>query len=82
MDIHGFRFKVPSSASALSDLPRGVLLQADKEMHELNKLLIKKHLFSSVQTQCLSPLGQMSYSQINPKCHEEWMIVSLTSDSL
>lgn len=67
MDIHGFRFQVPSSAYALSDLPRGVLLHTDKEMHELNKLLIKKHLFSALQTQCLSPQGQMSYSQISPK---------------
>lgn len=51
-------------------------------MHELNKLLIKKHLLSSVQTQCLSPLGQMSYSQISPKCQEKQMIVSLTSGPL
>jgi len=72
----------PSSAHALSDLPRGVLLHADKEMHELTKLLIKKHLFSFAETLCLSPLGQMSYTQINPKCQEKWMIVSLASGPL
>lgn len=32
-----------------------------------------------MQMQCLSPLGQMSYSQINPNCQEKRMIVSLTT---
>lgn len=32
--------------------------------------------------QCLSPLGQTSYSQINPKCQEKQLLVSFTSSLL